>query len=141
MKTQNCKFCENSCIFNGIDTTQWLQNTNFKSGETIFTEDDSVNGLYVMKKGSAREFSSVDLVLNESTSQISNGDIFGHIDYRGEKHIRSAVAIENSEICLFTKEKLYDLCLSYTNLSLKLIKFFAAELSKSDQRTKVKYKA
>lgn len=91
----------------------------------------SVTGLYVVQKGTVQEY-----YLNKNGNKIirhtaQNGEIFGHKDYSVTKHAFSAIAIKDSQICLLKKNTLYQVCKNNSELSLKLMNFFVAELNKS----------
>ncbi|NUM50682.1 MAG: Crp/Fnr family transcriptional regulator [Flavobacteriales bacterium] len=114
-----------------------MKNFFIQSGQHIFLEDMPVTGLYVVQKGIVKEF-----YLDKEGKQIikhtaKSGEIFGHRDYSATKHIFSAIAFEDSQICCFNKNILYEVCLHNAELSNNLMNFFLDELNKSDERHKL----
>lgn len=138
MKQTNCINCENtSCLFKDTCSSKWRKKSRYKSGQHIFIEDIPVNGLYIVQKGVVKEY-YLDIKGKEKTIRIAKrGDIFGHKDYSGTKHMFSAIAIEDVQICCFNKRTLYEVCLHNAELSSNLMKFFLDELIKSDDRRKI----
>lgn len=137
MKQVDCIKCENtSCIFKNSHSSKWLENSHYKNGQHIFIEDMSVTGLYVVQKGIIQEFYTDKNGIKKIRHTANNGEIFGHKDYSATKHAFSAIAIEDSQICLLKKNILYQVCKNNSELSLKLMNFFVAELNKSDNTYK-----
>lgn len=135
MKQPDCINCENTyCIFKNSCSSKWIEKFSYESGQHIFTEDMPVNGLYVVQKGMVNEYYTDKNDEKRIRHMAKSGEIFGHIDYGNNKHLFSAVAIENTQICLLNKNALYEVCLNNSELSLKLLNFFVNELKKSDNR-------
>lgn len=138
MKETGCINCRNTnCPFRNCHTLKWLENFHYQSGQHIFLEDMPVTGLYIVQKGTVKEF-----YLDKKGKKIirhtaKSGEIFGHKDYSGTKHMFSAIAVENSYICFFNKNTLYEICLHNTELSNNLMNFFLDELNKTHERHKL----
>lgn len=138
MKETGCINCRNTnCLFRNCHSSKWLEKFHCQREQHIFLEDMPVKGLYVVQKGTVKEF-----YLNKNGKQIirhtaKGGEIFGHRDYSAVKHAFSAIAVEDSHICCFNKKTLYEVCLHNTELSKNLMNFFLDELDKSDERHKL----
>ena len=137
MKQTDCINCENtSCLFKNSCSSKWRKKSRYKRGQHIFLEDIPVIGLYIVKKGAVKEY-YLDIKGREKTIRTAkNGEIFGHKDYSNNKHVFSAIAIEDTQICCFNKNTLYEVCLNNSKLSNSLMEFFLSELIKSDDRRK-----
>lgn len=135
MKQTGCINCKNiSCLFNGSNSSGWLENSTCSAGQHIFIEDMPVKGLYVVQKGNVIEYYLDKKERKKTIHTAKSGEIFGHRDYSGTKHEFSAIAIKDAQICCFNKNILYEVCLKNTELSNNLLKFFSDELNKSDRR-------
>lgn len=138
MKQVDCIKCENiSCIFKNSHSSKWLENFHYQSGQHVFLEDMPVNGLYVVQKGMVNEYYTDKNGGKRIRHTAKSGEIFGHRDYSGTKHLFSAIAIEDTQICFFNKKTLYEVCLNNPELSNNLMQFFLDELNKSDNRRKI----
>lgn len=138
MEQTNCLNCENtSCLSRNNYSSEWLEKIWCKSGQHIFLEDMPVKGLYIVQKGTVKEY-YIDKKGNEKTIHTATkGEVFGHRDYSYNKHMFRAIAIEDTHICFFNKNSLYEAFLSNSELSNNLRIFFSDELRKADNRHKI----
>jgi CRP-like cAMP-binding protein len=137
MKQTDCLNCENtSCLFKNSCSSKWRKKYRYKSGQHIFLEDIPVKGLYIVRKGAVKEYYLDIKGKGKTIRTAKKGEIFGHKDYSATKHVFSAIAIEDAQICCFSKNTLYEVCLNNSKLSNNLMDFFSDELRKSDDKRK-----
>lgn len=108
----------------------------FRKGEIIFKEGDRPTGLICLSEGKVKVFKE-GVGGREQIVRMANP--IGFIGYRAlfaeEHHTASAVAIEDSVVCIIDKDNLYKLLRSNPDLSLSILKSFATELGFSNNRT------
>ena len=109
---------------------------SYKKSETIFREGDTPAGLICLSTGKVKVFKE-GVGGREQIVRLAKPT--GFIGYRAlfaeEKHTATAVAIEDSVICVMNKEHVFNLLRSNSNFSLSIIKAFASELGFSINRT------
>lgn len=109
---------------------------SYKKSEIIFKEGDTPAGLTCLSKGKVKVFKE-GVGGREQIVRLAKPT--GFIGYRAlfaeEKHTATAVAIEDSIICIMDKQHVFDLLQTNTALSLSIIKAFATELGLSINRT------
>jgi len=109
---------------------------DFSKGEIIFKEGDKPPGLICLSKGKVKVFKEG---VGGREQIVRMAKPVGFIGYRAlfaeENHSATAVAIEDSVICIIDKETIYKLLRSNSDLCLSIIKAFATELGFSNNRT------
>ena len=102
----------------------------------IFKEGDNPTGLICLSSGKVKVFKegiSGREQIVEMTKPV------GFIGYKAlfaeEPHTVTAVAIEDSVICIINKSSLYEVMLKNVNLAMRIIKMLASELEFSIHRT------
>lgn len=144
---QNKVYCENclenkESIFNVLNDAQKeiLNNhhicTNYKKGEIIYKEGDRPSGLICLSKGKVK-------VIKEGVGGreqiVRMTKPIGFIGYRalfaGNHYISSAVAIEDSQICMIERDALFEVIRQNGDLALAMLKAMAIELGLSNERT------
>ena len=110
--------------------------TKYKKGEIIFKEGDKPIGLTCLSQGKVKVFKEG---VGGREQIIRMAKPFNFIGYRAlfanDNYIASAVAIEDSTICVVEKEILMKLIKMNSDLSLAFIHTFATELGFSNSRT------
>jgi CRP/FNR family transcriptional regulator, polysaccharide utilization system transcription regulator len=108
----------------------------YKKGKVIFKEGDKPTGLICLSEGKVKVFKE-GVGGREQIVRMANP--IGFIGYRAlfaeEHHTATAVAIEDSIVCIIDKESLYKIMRNNPDLSLSIIKSFATELGFSINRT------
>jgi CRP/FNR family transcriptional regulator, polysaccharide utilization system transcription regulator len=108
----------------------------YKKGDIIFKEGDKPTGLICLSEGKVKVFKE-GVGGREQIVRMANP--IGFIGYRAlfaeEHHTATAVAIEDSVVCIVDKESLYKLLRGNADLGLNIIKAFATELGFSVNRT------
>jgi CRP-like cAMP-binding protein len=144
---QNKVYCENclenkESIFRVLNDAQKeiLNNhhtcTNYKKGEIIYKEGDRPSGLICLSKGKVK-------VIKEGVGGreqiVRMTKPIGFIGYRalfaGNHYISSAVAIEDSQICMIERDALFEVIRQNGDLALAMLKAMAIELGFSNERT------
>jgi CRP/FNR family transcriptional regulator, polysaccharide utilization system transcription regulator len=138
---RNCIDNENS-VFNILSPGQkekLLEDSickNVKKGDIIFKEGDIPMGLISLSKGKVKVFIE-GIGGKEQIVRLARP--VGFIGYRAlfaqETHKATAVAIEDSVICIINKEVLYTVMRENSELPLKIIQSFATELGLTNNRT------
>jgi CRP-like cAMP-binding protein len=143
-KADNCNNCiENRMsVFNVLTPTEKeLLRKNYtcqdlKKGEIIFKEGDKPSGLICLSNGKVKVFKEG---VGGREQIVRMARPVGFIGYRAlfaeENHTATAVAIEDSTICIIKKETIYKLLRMNSDLCLSIIKAFATELGFSNNRT------
>lgn len=138
---EGCKGYENS-VFKCLTLEERKQLTiGFKQkhipkGTIIFEEGTYPEGLVCLAKGKAKVFKCG---INGKAQILRMAKPVGFIGYRAlfaeEEHTSTAIAIEDSTICIFERDSLYHVMRTNPSLSMNIIKSFATELEFSMNRT------
>ncbi len=108
----------------------------YNKGEIIFKEGDKPAGLICLSEGKVKIFKE-GVGGREQIVRMANP--IGFIGYRAlfaeEHHTATAVAIEESVVCIIDKESVYKLLRTNSELCMSIIKSFATELGFSNNRT------
>ena len=137
------KFTEsNKQLFNDLTQTEHnLINSNIKcqeyrKGDYIYKEGETPTGLMFLYKGKVKIFKE-GIGGREQIVRLSKPH--GFIGYRAlfaeEPYNGSAVALEDSTICIIDKKAIYEVLKANSQFALKLIKSMASELGLSNTRT------
>jgi CRP-like cAMP-binding protein len=107
----------------------------YKKGEIIFKEGDKPTGLICLSEGKVKIFKEG---IGGREQIVRMASPVGFIGYRAlfaeENYISSAIAIEDSIICVIDKDCLYRILLLDSALALNIIKIMATELGFSISR-------
>ncbi len=110
--------------------------TVYKKGEIIFKEGDKPTGLICLSSGKVKIFKE-GVGGREQIVRMSSP--LGFIGYRAlfaeQNYSGSAVALEDSVVCILEKEALYKIMHINVELTMRLIKKMATELGISNTRT------
>jgi len=140
----NCDNCIDNpkSVFSVLlpEEKELIRNTHkcafYKKGDIIFKEGDKPTGLISLAEGKVKVFKE-GVGGREQIVRMAKPTSF--IGYRAlfaeENHTATAVAIEDSVVCIVDKDIIYKLLRSNAELSLSIIKSFATELGFSNNRT------
>jgi len=110
--------------------------SKYKKNENIFKEGDRPTGLICLSAGKVKIFTE-GISGREQIVRLAKP--IGFIGFRAlfaeENYIASAVAIEDSTVCLIDKESLFKLLKMNPEFSMAIIKYLATELGFSNKRT------
>lgn len=113
-----------------------FQKREVQKGETIFSEGDTPEGLICLSKGNVKVYKEG---IGGREQIIRMAKPVGFLGYRAlfaeEEHSSTAVALENSNICIFERNSLYEVMKENSELSMRIIKSFATELGFTMNRT------
>ncbi|NOZ46125.1 MAG: Crp/Fnr family transcriptional regulator [Chlorobi bacterium] len=140
-KCDNCLENKKSIFTNLTPREKEILYTNhicsrYKKNEIIFKEGDRPPGLICLSEGKVKIFTE-GISGREQIVRLAKP--IGFIGFRAlfaeENYIASAVAIEDSIICIIEKESLMKLLRMNAQLALSIIKYLATELGFSNKRT------
>ncbi len=110
------------------------QNKTFKKKETIFTEGDTANALYLLNKGKIKIFKSHEIGKDFITRMLQPGDFFGYLPLLEETdHTSSAEALEDSEVTIFPKEDFFALLEQSPAVMLQFIKLLSGNIAEEQE--------
>lgn len=108
----------------------------FRKGETIYSEGERPEGLICLSAGKVKIYKEG---IGGREQIVRMAKPIGFIGYRAlfaeENYMASALAIEDSTICIINRESLFKVLQTNSMLSLSIIKSFATELGFSNSRT------
>ncbi len=140
-KSRNCVY-EPKSVFNVLseeeknELSKKLIITSYKKNEVIFKEGDKPSGLICLSEGKVKIFKEG---VGGRDQIVRMAKPVGFIGYRAlfaeEKHIASAIAIEDSIACIIEKNSLFKILKSNSEFSLVMIRSLARELGFSNSRT------
>ncbi len=128
MSDQGLWYLENIDV-TGIFCPNKLSNTNdhsvetFSKGAHIYLPDDAANKIYFITEGRIKigSHGSVDKEITKAI--LSKGEVFGELALIDAESRRDfAVAMEDSKVCVITKEEMKNLMKDHSQLSLFLMK-------------------
>lgn len=109
-----------------------------KKSQQFVMEGAHVNGLFFIYEGSAKVFRSGINAREQIVKLARAGEVVGHRGL-GEQtrhyHI-SAMSMEPSILCYFSKEILQEMMLKEAKLTYSFMLFYASELNRSEERMK-----
>ncbi len=114
---------------------------SFKKKETIFTEGDTANSLYLLNKGKVKVYKSHEIGKDFITRLLQPGDFFGYLPLLEETdHTSSAEALEDCEITIFPKEDFFTLLAQSPAVMQQFIKLLSGNIAeKQDELIKLAY--
>lgn len=139
---QDCKTCTNiGClIFNSTSNKQYeeLNKTKniifYKKNQQIFREKDFVTGLFFIQKGKVKVYNETNY-RTQIIRLAKDGDILGHRGFGGNnRYYVSATTLEDSIICFFDQEVLFELLKKNPMFCFNLMLFYATELREIETR-------
>ncbi len=110
--------------------------TSFKKGEIIYKEGDLPTGLIYLSAGKVKVIKEGVGGRDQIVRMSKPNDIIGYRAlFAEDRYISSAIAIEDSVICIIEKDVLFDVISRNGNLALAMLKEMALELGHSNERT------
>jgi CRP/FNR family transcriptional regulator, polysaccharide utilization system transcription regulator len=107
----------------------------FKKKEIIFYEGNLPHGLFFVNSGKAKTYKTNDDGKEYITGLFKEGDFIGYIDLlQNSNYSESAMAMEDSEICLIPKQDFYKLLNSNRDVSIRFIKMISNNLVEMEER-------
>jgi len=134
--TQDCfikKYCSEeymTIISNAKETSVYRQN------QYIAYEGNTVLGLFFIQSGKAKIISEGINGKVQVIRLTKQGDIIGHRGLGGEKYPISAIALEESHICLIDNDTIYEAFIDNPKLTYELMVYYSKELRYSETKIK-----
>lgn len=106
----------------------------FKKGQVIFYEGNHPHGLFCIHKGKVK----ISKLGEEGKEQVvrfaGTGELLGYRSIlSNESYNATATALEDSHVCLISKDKFMDVLNKNNNFSMEIIKMLSADLRNSEQ--------
>lgn len=109
-----------------------LKKVMFKKGDSIFAEGEETRGIFLIQSGKIEIFKSTVDGWKQTLSVLGPGSFFGELSIiENRRHEANAVAIEDSELFLITKEDFRGIEGEDLELAVKILKKLVAVLSKN----------
>lgn len=114
---------------------------NYKKKLPVYTEGSAPKGIYFVNKGKIKTLRTNADGKEFITGLYKEGDFFGYLALLEEaRYTDSAVALEDSEVCMIAKEDFYDLVYKNAEVSRKFIRMLSNNLQeKEEQLMKLAY--
>jgi len=134
--TTNC-FIKLYCNKESLTHLNQLKSISFyKKNQYIAYEGNSVMGLFFIQKGKVKIVSS-GIENKQHLVRLSKpGGIIGHRGYGGERYPVSAITLEESTVCFFDNDTIYQAFIDNPKLTFKLMMYYSMELRKSEAKIK-----
>jgi CRP-like cAMP-binding protein len=132
----------NTCFLCSFCLNDWKpaikankQNILIKKGQQVFSEGDTVKGIYFVYSGIVKVHKKWDEEKELILRFAKKGDILGHLGIGGEDiYPVSATALEETVVCYIDMAFFESSLAVNNNFAIKLMRFFAAELQSSEKR-------
>ncbi|MCC9166849.1 response regulator [Pontibacter harenae] len=109
--------------------------TTLKKKQPVFSEGNYPNALFFLNKGRIKTYKSNEEGREYITNLYKDGDFIGYLDLLEEKPYReSAVAMEDSEVCIIPKEDFFSLLHNNRDVANKFIKILSDNLADKEER-------
>ncbi|TNE74569.1 Crp/Fnr family transcriptional regulator [bacterium] len=138
----SCSLCENrdgilcSLPMKCKETISEGKGGNFyRKGQIIFYEDNHVNGLYCIYKGKVKLTKLGENGKEHIVRFAKTGDVLGYRSLLGnETYKATAMALEDSYVCLMDKNKFKDVIVENPKLSFSLMELLSKDLKNAEQK-------
>lgn len=105
----------------------------YSKGQTIFWEGNKPVGMFCLNKGVVKISKSDNDGKEQIIRMVKEGDILGYRSLiTGEDYTSSAVAMEDTTICLIPKDNFFTLLEENSDLSLGVMKLLSKELGAAE---------
>jgi CRP-like cAMP-binding protein/CheY-like chemotaxis protein len=109
--------------------------STFKKKQYLFSEGNYPNALFFLSKGKVKAFKTNEEGREFITDLYKDGDFIGYLDLLEDKTYReSAVALEDSEICIIQKDDFFSLIHNNRDVANKFIKILSGNLADREER-------
>lgn len=111
----------------------------YKKGTYIFSEGESINGVYFIKEGGIKVVTTSLHGREQVVRLAKKGQILGHRGMGKTYYYFNAVTLVDSLVCFIDNELFHAASMNCPEFANQLIFFYASELRRAEQR--VKYQA
>ncbi|QCR21488.1 response regulator [Pontibacter sp. SGAir0037] len=109
--------------------------TIYRKKQNLFSEGNFPNALYFLSKGKIKTYKANEDGREYITNLFKDGDFIGYLDLMEEKPYReSAMALEDSEVCIIPKEEFFSLLYKNRDVANKFIKILSDNLADKEER-------
>ncbi|MBU2574215.1 MAG: Crp/Fnr family transcriptional regulator [Elusimicrobia bacterium] len=106
----------------------------YKAGELIFMKEDIGNHFFIVKSGRIKIFTSIGTEKRKTFAFLKKGDFFGEMSLLGGKvRSASALAVDEAELLVISKNNFKRLILENPDFTLKLLHTLVDRLNKSNK--------
>jgi len=120
-----------------LDFSYEKTDINCKKGQQFIMEGAPVNGLFFILKGKVKVFRTGINGREQIVRFAKEGEIIGHRGFGTEEYYSiSAIALENTTLCYFSKNLLQNTLKKDASFTYDLMLFYANELNKSEAKVK-----
>lgn len=137
----DCHICSAECLLQEIGDQHLIDELNkrktiirIKKNQIIFEEGDEVHDIMFIQSGVVKVFKPGILNRIQIVRFSSTGDILGHRGLNTTHYPVSAIAVEDCIVCKYPRDYFLDLIKTNMNLAVRLMFFYADELTKSEIR-------
>ncbi len=122
-------------IFTELIPQSSISTKNYKKNENIYLSEDSADRIFFLKKGRVKVVSYYDGAKEIIKNLVTEGDIFGVSSLLGqERRNDGAVAMEETEVVMVTKDTLKGLMAQNPTLSMVIMKILGDRLMAVEHR-------
>ncbi|WP_289060404.1 Crp/Fnr family transcriptional regulator [uncultured Zobellia sp.] len=108
-----------------------------KKGQQFIMEGAPVNGLFFIQSGKVKVFRTGINGREQIVRFANSGEIIGHRGFGTHEYYSiGAMALEDTNLCYFSKENLQKVLLTAPNFTYDLMLFYANELNRSEAKVK-----
>ena len=145
LTSTSCMACTNAnCLIKrnlkspGVaNFTEHRKEIRCKKGQQFIMEGAPVTGLFFLLKGKVKVLRTGLQGKEQIVRFAKNGEIIGHRGFGTEEYYPiSAIALEDSTLCYFAKDKLQEVLRSDATFAYDFMLFYANELNKSEAKVK-----
>ena len=105
----------------------------YPKGQTVFWEGNKPQGMYCVNKGAVKISHTGNDGKEQIIRMVREGDILGYRSLiTGEDYTSTAVALEDTTVCLIPKENFFKLLEENSDLSLGVMKLLSKELDTAE---------
>ena len=129
-------------IFNHLDDDKLheilstIKSVHFEKGETIYQVGQHSDSLYIVRKGKIRIYRLSESGREQLLRILKPGDFTGELAlFRHSVHESFAEAMEETDVCVITRNDLQRFLLKYPSIALQILTEFANRLDESERRT------
>ncbi len=127
-------FSEINSLEELVDVSTARSNRTFKKKQTIYSEGSYPNGLFFVISGKVKTFKTNEDGKEFITGLLNEGDFFGYKALLEEDtYSESAAALEETEVCLVSKEDFFTLIYKNHEVSKKFIKMLTDSVVENEE--------
>ncbi len=101
----------------------------FHKGDMLFSMGDKFSGIYVVRSGSFKVFTTLPGGEERIIEFCVSGELLGFDATEQQKHLYYSIALETSSVCKVSLEKLFQLAIEIETLQTQLFKLMSRELA------------